>query len=138
MQAEKSSYLLRRLIEESTQFQDISIPQDEYERQRLIRSLMNIRMPKPISNDLFTKQDEYLQELLRKKGIVEWLEIPTVKEAYGSTMPFADKISIWQGDITRLKVGAIVNAANARLLGCFVPCHGCIDNAIPYQITQAL
>ncbi len=130
MQAEKSSYLLRRLIEESTQFQDISIPQDEYERQRLIRSLMNIRMPKPISNDLFTKQDEYLQELLKEKGIVEWLEIPTVKEAYGSTMPFADKISIWQGDITRLKVGAIVNAANARLLGCFVPCHGCIDNAI--------
>ena len=37
---------------------------------------------------------------------------------------------LWQGDITTLVVDAIVNAANRQLLGCFVPCHGCIDNAI--------
>ena len=39
-------------------------------------------------------------------------------------------MSIWQGDITRLQVGAIVNAANSQMIGCFVPCHRCIDNAI--------
>ena len=26
--------------------------------------------------------------------------------------------------------GRCVNAANSQMLGCFVPCHGCIDNAI--------
>ena len=39
-------------------------------------------------------------------------------------------IYLWQGDITTLRCDAIVNAANSQLLGCFVPCHGCIDNAI--------
>ena len=69
-------------------------------------------------------------EALLKKGIVTLWEIPTVKEQYGSQFSNADKISLWQGDITRLKVDAVVNAANSQMLGCFVPCHGCIDNAI--------
>ena len=66
----------------------------------------------------------------KEKGIVELSDIPTVGEQYGSSHPYADKLSVWQGDITRLHVGAIVNAANSQMLGCFVPCHGCIDNAI--------
>ena len=37
---------------------------------------------------------------------------------------------LWRGDITRLAADAVVNAANSALLGCFIPCHGCIDNAI--------
>lgn len=44
--------------------------------------------------------------------------------------PERDNLYLWQGDITTLKCGAIVNAANSQLLGCFCPCHGCIDNAI--------
>ena len=66
----------------------------------------------------------------KKKGIVTLAEIPTVKDAYESQRSFADRMSIWQGDITCLQVGAIVNAANSQMIGCFVPCHRCIDNAI--------
>lgn len=37
---------------------------------------------------------------------------------------------IWQGDITRLQTGAIVNAANSGMTGCYQPCHNCVDNCI--------
>ena len=43
---------------------------------------------------------------------------------------FDKNLYLWKGDITRIQADAIVNAANAQLLGCFQPCHGCIDNAI--------
>ena len=36
----------------------------------------------------------------------------------------------WEGDIATLAAGAIVNAATAQLLDCFIPLHACIDNAI--------
>lgn len=118
----KTIELLQMLIEDSEQHQNISIPTAEAERKNLIRSLMNIRMPKATSKELLALQDSYLQEELNAKGIVSLEEIPTIEGH--------SKISIWQGDITRLKVGAVVNAANSQMLGCFVPCHRCIDNAI--------
>ncbi len=102
----------------------------EEEKRRIIRSLMNIRMPKSVGTELLEAQDAYLQETLLQKGTVSLFDIPNIKEQYGSRHIFAEKLSVWQGDITRLKAGAIVNAANAQMLGCFVPCHGCIDNAI--------
>lgn len=108
----------------------IEIPVGEADRKRMIRSLMNIRGPRKLSEELLRQQDAYLRQELERKGIVEVSEIPTVREQYGVGSPFGDKLSLWQGDITRLKVGAIVNAANSGMLGCFVPCHGCIDNAI--------
>ena len=94
--------------------------------------LINIENLYKIANkrEIMKIQDEFLREEAREKGIVGLSDIPTVKEQYGSSALFGDRISIWQGDITRLQVDAIVNAANSRMLGCFVPCHGCIDNAI--------
>ena len=100
------------------------------EKKKAIRSLMNIRMPGKIPGGLLDIQDIYLQKELADKGIVCLEDIPVVKEQYNSSIPYADKISLWQGDITRLGTGAIVNAANSQMLGCFVPCHACIDNAI--------
>ena len=91
---------------------------------------MNIRMPGAMAPEVLEVQDEFLREEAAEKGIVTLEEIPTAVRQYGSRKPFGDKISIWQGDITRLQVGAIVNAANSQMLGCFHPCHGCIDNAI--------
>lgn len=93
-------------------------------------ALRNIRMPKAISPDVLKVQDEYLQEELKTKGVVGLKDIPTIKEQYSSSHKFSDKISLWKGDITRLEIGAIVNAANSQMLGCFAPLHKCIDNVI--------
>lgn len=100
------------------------------EKKKVIRSLMNIRMPGRIPDGFLSVQDSYLQEELAIKGIVSLDDIPVVREQYKSNIPYAEKISLWQGDITRLRTGAIVNAANSQMLGCFVPCHACIDNAV--------
>lgn len=122
---------LEKLKEDSVEYKELET--GEYrleEKKKAIRSLMNIRMPRELPGELETLQDEYLQEERRAKGVVRLADIPTIKEQFSSRIPHAEKISLWQGDITRLEVGAIVNAANSQMLGCFVPCHRCIDNAI--------
>lgn len=86
----------------------------------LLRALLNERPPMPASEEFLRVQDAYLQEELRRKGITDYADLEPVEPG----------IYLWQGDITALKCGAIVNAANARMLGCFCPNHGCIDNAI--------
>ncbi len=129
--SDRIDIFLDKLIEDSKEYKNLKT--DKYslsEKKKAIRSLMNIRMPGNLSKELLSIQDDYLKEELSEKGIVALSDIPTIKEQYGSSFPFAEKISLWQGDITRLEVGAIVNAANSQMLGCFVPCHGCIDNAI--------
>ena len=122
--------LLRELMADSGQSEEVLMYMDEAEKKDIIRSLMNTRMPGAVSKELLQLQDDYLQEQLAEKGIVTLSDIPTIREQFGSTASFGNIISLWQGDITRLKVGAIVNAANSQMLGCFVPCHRCIDNAI--------
>lgn len=134
-QSNNTDKLLKELIADSDQYKNDFIPEEEFpqieaEKKNLIRSFMNIRMPKELPDELAALQDDYLQKELEEKGIVALSDIPTIKEQFGSKSPFGEKLSIWQGDITRLKTGAIVNAANSQMLGCFVPCHRCIDNAI--------
>ena len=123
--------LLESLKQDSTDYQELDTRgYNREEKKNCIRSLMNIRMPKPVSEELLQLQDAYLKQELLEKGVLTLEEIPTIKDEYSSTDPFSEKLSLWQGDITCLKVGAIVNAANSRMLGCFIPCHRCIDNAI--------
>lgn len=129
-QEQRLDYLLKEFKEDSVRYKDWETG-DRYEEKRMaLRSLMNIRMPGHMAEEVLKVQDEFLAEEAKEKGIVTWTEIPTVKEQYGSEAPYADKLSVWQGDITRLSADAIVNAANSQMLGCFVPCHRCIDNAI--------
>lgn len=119
----ETDVFLEKLKEDSTEYKQLKTTgYTEEEKKNAIRSLMNIRMPREISEELLQLQDNYLKKELTQKGVVTLEEIPVVKGQPG--------ISLWQGDITRLKVGAIVNAANSQMLGCFVPCHRCIDNAI--------
>lgn len=119
-QAERLTFLIKYLISENKELKSFHIPVEENARKRLLRSLMNIRPPKPVTKEFLDIQDEYLQEEKIEKGIISLADIPFVKSG----------IYLWQGDITRLSADAIVNAANSAMLGCFVPCHGCIDNAI--------
>lgn len=129
-QQERLDFLLEKLKEDSVQYKNLQVEENETAKKEAVRSLMNIRMPRYIDRKILKVQDDFLKNQTLEKGIVTLDMIPTVKEQYASDSPLANKISIWQGDITRLKVDAIVNAANSALLGCFVPCHRCIDNAI--------
>lgn len=129
--SEKTDILLEKLKADSAECKELETKGYSFEEKKnAIRSLMNIRMPGGLSDELVDLQDKYLQEERKQKGVVTLADILTIKEQYHSNSAHADKISLWQGDITRLEVGAIVNAANSQMLGCFVPCHRCIDNAI--------
>ena len=103
--------------EQATQFS-----KDEYSQRRLLRSLMNVRPPMPLREDFLKVQDALLSAEREEKGVIDVDGLPV-----SSADP---RLVLWQGDITRLKVDAIVDADNSALLGCFYPCHGCIDNAI--------
>ncbi|MCD8096427.1 MAG: protein-ADP-ribose hydrolase [Ruminococcus sp.] len=119
-QNERRIYLIRTLLSEEAQYRDTEIPSDEQQQKRLLRALFNVRMPKSVSQDFLTVQDAYLQEETRQKGITDIADLTPIQEG----------IYLWQGDITALRCGAIINAANSQMLGCFCPNHGCIDNAI--------
>ena len=119
-QEERLDYLLKYLLSEREEYADIRVPDKLSEKRRLLRSLMNVRPPAPIREDFLKMQDVYLTKRLAERGITE----------LGDLKPVRPGIYLWQGDITTLCVDAIVNAANSQMLGCFVPCHGCIDNAI--------
>lgn len=129
-QDERLTILVEGFKADSGEYRDLPTPESAEEKRRLLRSLMNVRMPRPLPDKLLAVQDEYLRERAREKGIVTLAEIPTLADSLGSTHPHAQSLSLWQGDITRLSVDAIVNAANSAMLGCFQPCHNCIDNCI--------
>lgn len=119
-QSEKRIYLINKLLREQPQYKETPVPKSETEQKRLLRALMNIRRPMPIGDDFLNVQNEYLQAETKEKGITDLSDLE----------PISGDIYLWQGDITTLRCDAIVNAANSEMLGCFCPCHGCIDNAI--------
>lgn len=117
-QEQRRIFLIRYLLAESNL--QAAIPPDEASRKRLLRALFNVRMPRKADDAFLQVQDAYLQEELRERGITD----------AAALKPVAPDLFLWKGDITTLRCDGIVNAANARLLGCFCPNHGCIDNAI--------
>ena len=115
---EQLDYLINYLIDERNEA--IEIPQDYDAKRNLFRSLMNVRMPLKISDEFLKVQDVFLTDETLSKDLTCTDDIKDVN----------GKIMLWQGDIVTLKVDAIVNAANHKLLGCFIHLHNCIDNMI--------
>ena len=119
-QDERLDCMISYLLSERAETRSLALPADPGEKRRLWRSLVNVRPPELIDGAYLRSEDAYLQKELRRKGVTR----------LDGLTPVQPGLYLWQGDITTLAVDAIVNAANSRMLGCFVPCHGCIDNAI--------
>ena len=117
---EKRIYLINSLLTEQPRYRKIEIPADVQGQKDLLRSLMNVRMPAPVSEQYIEIESEYLKEETAAKGVTRLADLK----------PVEDGIYLWQGDITTLECDAIVNAANSQMLGCFQPLHNCIDNPI--------
>lgn len=99
---EERVWLIRYLLDENTEYKDISIPSDASEQWRFLRSLMNVRPAEPIGEDFLSIQDEFLQEEIRRKGVTDIISLE----------PIEGNLYLWQGDTTTLRCDAIVNAAN--------------------------
>ena len=121
-QQERCLWLIWELLKDMPQYRDTPIPVHPQRRWQLLRSLMNVRPPIPVTEEFCRNQDAFLQQMTLEKGIVDAEDLPAC--------PGDDRLVLWKGDITTLKCDAIVNAANSQMLGCFSPCHGCIDNII--------
>lgn len=119
-QSERRLFLLQQLIKEQPRYAKMQIPAGTEEQRLLLRSFMNVRMPGAADEEFLRIQDAYLTEVNAEKGIVTLADMQEVRP----------ELYIWRGDITRLEVGAIVNAANSGMTGCYQPCHNCIDNCI--------
>lgn len=123
-QEQRVDMMIRYLLKERKECENIALPSGLEEKRRLLRGLMNVRPPVPIGEDFLRVQGDYLEERLAERGVT------SLNDLTNDLTPVHPGQYLWQGDITTLAVDAIVNAANSQMLGCFVPCHNCIDNAI--------
>lgn len=119
-QAERRRFLIDALLAERPSCRKQDVPNDAQRQKILLRALMNVRPPKPVSSEFLTVQDAYLRQALAEDGITRVEDLT----------PVDGDLYLWQGDMTRLACGAIVNAANSGMTGCYVPNHACIDNCI--------
>ena len=115
-----NKFLIKYLLNENPRYSEINVPESEQEQFQLYRSLVNIRPASPIDQEYLDMENQFLQDITNQKGITDITDL----------QPIENKIYLWQGDITTLKCGAIVNAANSGMTGCYQPCHNCIDNCI--------
>ncbi|ACA86711.1 protein-ADP-ribose hydrolase [Shewanella woodyi] len=102
------------------------VPHAVKEKRGWLQAALTVRSPGQLPPELVLCVDSILQKEQVEKTVTDASTLERLTGGY----PAASKISIWNGDITRLKIDAVTNAANAQMLGCFQPFHSCIDNAI--------
>ena len=124
MEPNRKLYLLESLVGALCAERDVEPPctQDCDDLWAAFCALVNTCPPWPASDVFLAAQDELLQGLIAEMGV------HSVDEAAPS--PADGRLRLWRGDITTLFADAIVNAANSQMLGCWIPGHHCIDNAI--------
>ncbi len=118
---QQREWLTRQLLEEAPEYRSMGIPESGQEQKKLLRALMNVRPPRPIGEDFLSVQDEYLAE----ENLANVTDLADL-----APIPSDERMFLWQGDMTALKIDAIVNPANSAMLGCFIPLHSCADNLI--------
>lgn len=116
-QSDRLHFLISYMLQEKGLEQ--AIPKSFDERFKMYRGLANERPAKKISREYLDVQDMFLSEY----NAEDVVDFKTLK-------PVDGKLYLWQGDITRLRIEAIVNAANVDMIGCLIPNHNCIDNII--------
>ena len=123
MNNHKEEQLLRRMIElladEAGETIEVEGKTLE-ELKTLWRGLVNVRQPKDAPVDYLVLENEYLKEY-------HFGKVKTLADCISTAN---DQIKLYDDNLCELKVDAIVNAANSEMLGCFIPNHRCIDNAI--------
>ncbi|MBR1607533.1 MAG: hypothetical protein IJ664_07450 [Clostridia bacterium] len=129
-QDERCLWLIRELLKDMPEYADTPIPSLRMKQWPLLRALMNVRPPMPVTDEFLQVQDAYLRQMTAEKGVAALDAL--------SPSRLDPRMYLWQGDITTLRCDAIVNAANSQLLGCFAPGHSCIDNTTPAMITPVL
>lgn len=119
---EQRVWLIRYLESETPRYKSMGVPEGEQEQKDLLRALLNVRRPLPISEEFLSIQDVYFSRETEFRDVVDADSLVAC--------PTDPRLVLWQGDITTLKADAIVNAANSGMTGCYQPLHSCIDNCI--------
>lgn len=132
-QKDRLNFLILELLKEKGV--KAGIPQDLQDKHRIYKILCNTRQPKSLSKEFIEVERDYLQERLKDKKITDINDIPPLYQTHQflvnkNKIKNIQNICLWKGDITKLKIDAIVNAGNSDGLGCFQPNHICIDNII--------